>query len=244
MVFLIAILFSVIEPKVTFVPAGLPDNTRQLILVESDDWTSPTGELQMLSKSTDGWHAVGAKIPVVLGRTGLAWGRGLQIDVDSGPQKYEGDGKAPAGVFRLGTAFGYAPQSPPEVRWPYRQAQDKDFFVDDPDSPNYNKWVTVESDASQPRPPWKSAEKMKRSDSLYEWGIVVEQNEMPVEKGRGSAIFFHVWRREGVPTAGCTAMSEENLLSLLRWLNPNDDPLVIQVPRTEINRVKMISTSP
>ena len=49
----------------------------------------------------------GEAIPAVVGRNGLAWGRGVRTDLPAGePQKREGDGRAPAGIFKLGPAFG------------------------------------------------------------------------------------------------------------------------------------------
>ena len=88
----------------TLAAMNLPEETQQAVLVETQSWTSTAGQLQMLSKVAQGWVTVGPKIPVSVGRTGLAWGRGLQIEVGEGPQKTEGDGKAPAGVFSLGSA--------------------------------------------------------------------------------------------------------------------------------------------
>ena len=71
---------------------------------------------------------------------------------------------------------------------------------------------------------------MKRDDDLYELGIVVEHNMHPFQKGRGSAIFLHVWRRADQPTAGCTAMSRADMLRLLQWLDPSGKPFLLQLP--------------
>ena len=60
--------------------------------------------------------AVGEPTPVTIGRAGSAWGLGLH-PAQRGPQKREGDGRAPAGVFRIGTAFGYADR--PTTALPY-----------------------------------------------------------------------------------------------------------------------------
>ncbi len=214
----------------------LPTQTQQVVIVETDSWTSNTGQLQMFSRSSSGWVPVGDKIPVSLGRNGLAWGRGLERPAGDGPQKMEGDGKAPAGIFSLGTAFGYEPQPPPGLKLPYRAITEKDFFVDDPGSPDYNEWVTLDQKST---PRWKSAEKMKRPDYLYQLGIVVIQNTDPVVPDKGSAIFLHIWRQPGTPTAGCTAMARDNLLNLLEWLDPAKHPLLIQVPRGELDQLKL-----
>jgi L,D-peptidoglycan transpeptidase YkuD (ErfK/YbiS/YcfS/YnhG family) len=232
----ILLLFST-SPAAFLGAMNLPATTGQVVLVETDSWDSTTGELQRLSRSPDGWVAVGSKIPVSVGQKGLAWGRGLQQPVKEGPQKVEGDGRAPAGVFHFGTAFGYDPQPPPGLKLPYRQATDRDFYVDDPDSPQYNLWETV-SDTTTALT-WKSAEKMKRDDHLYELGIVVLQNSSPVVAGKGSAVFFHIWRNPGSATAGCTAMSKADLVALMKWLDPAKEPLLVQAPRSEMNRIKI-----
>lgn len=213
--------------------ANLPARTSQVVLVTSDSWTSPNATLRMFSRREGTWVQVGDEIPVTIGQNGMAWGRGLQADASNGPQKIEGDGRAPAGIFHFGASFGYSSQRPSGSKLPYRQATERDYYVDDPESTRYNQWVVLPRNVSDPHQLWKSVEKMKRADYLYEVGIVVEQNIDPVVTNRGSAVFFHVWRRPGVPTAGCTAMSKENLLALLRWLDPAQEPLLIQIPKGE-----------
>lgn len=135
--------------------------------------------------------------------------------------KREGDGKTPSGIFALGDAFGYAEKM--ETRLSYRQAGADDYWVDDAESPQYNQWVHGKPNA-------KSFEKMRRSDQLYSAGFIVEYNTSPVVKGAGSAIFFHVWKNKKKPTAGCVAMEDSNLHSLLRWLDPKQKPRVILNP--------------
>lgn len=136
--------------------------------------------------------------------------------------KREGDRKTPSGVFPFGDAFGYAPSA--NTRLHYRQSGSEDFWVDDVDSPNYNKWVHGDPNA-------KSFEKMRRSDNLYSAGVIVEYNTDPVINGAGSAIFMHVWRSGDKPTAGCVAMSEQDVLALLRWLDPARKPRAVLNPQ-------------
>jgi len=233
------IFFSMMQSSSVFDSMHLPKGTRQVVLVQSESWESQTGELQRFAKSHNEWVAVGQSIPVMLGRTGLAWGRGLHQETRDGPRKKEGDGKAPAGVFEFGTAFGYAPQVPDQIRLPYRQATSADFYVDDAESAKYNQWITLSPGLT---PAWKSAESMKRDDGLYELGVVVRQNESPIVKGGGSAVFVHIWRGPGSPTAGCISMAKRDLIILMRWLDPARHPLLVQAPRTELGRIKVIDT--
>ena len=69
------------------------------------------------------------------------------------------------------------------------------------------------------------------------FGLVIQHNVAPVVKGKGSAIFLHVWRAPGVPTEGCTAMAKNDLLTLIRWLKPAKFPHLIQVPIDEIRNL-------
>jgi len=95
--------------------------------------------------------------------------------------------------------------------------------VDDPQSRFYNQIV----DSAQVVKDWASTEFMRRADGLYRCGIVVAHNPAN-QSGAGSCIFMHLWRGEGQPTAGCTAMSEENLKRVLAWLDPALEPRLIQ----------------
>ena len=79
---------------------------------------------------------------------------------------------------------------------------------------------------------------MRRDDALYEWGMVVNHNTGDVIPGRGSAIFLHVWSGRGKPTAGCTAMSREDLLRVMTWLRSDARPVLVQVPLDELERLQ------
>ncbi len=221
---------------------NLPKNTTQLLMVTTDDWDISEATLQRMEKSDKGWQFVGNSIPVRIGRNGLGWGLGLHQDGE-GVQKHEGDGKAPAGIFPLGTVFGYAAQAPAALQMLYRQAGERDYFVDATDSPDYNHWRNIP--ASQPNEPkqhWNSFERMRRDDHQYEYGMIVGHNMAETVPGRGSAIFLHVWLDPETATSGCTAMSRENLLEVLTWLKPSANPLLIQVPVGELAELRLRSS--
>lgn len=208
----------------------LPADCTQALVVSAENWSATRGQLQRWARVGQTWKREGRIVQVTLGRAGLAWGRGLNENPATGAQKREGDGKAPAGVFALGTVFGSHAQPPAGCRLPYRQATERDFWVDDAASPDYNQWVRLEAGAPEAR--WKSFERMLRHDDVYQWGLVVEHNTHPVQSGAGSAIFLHVWFGPDIPTSGCTAMGLENLLELLAWLDPEANPVLVQLPLT------------
>lgn len=205
----------------------VPTTTRQLVVVTASTWDSSAGVLLRFERQRTEWRPIGSTSVARLGEAGLGRGRGLsQLSgrLLVGQPKREGDRRAPAGLFALGTAFGHSiPKSLLPLRWPWRTVTSSDYFVDDPASPSYNQWVTS-SDGRQAT--WTSAEALDR----YELGIVVEHNTVRTEAGAGSAIFLHEWASPERPTLGCTAMDRSALLELLGWLEPEAHPLLLQVP--------------
>src|SRR6185437_16772052 len=85
-------------------PSAAWSNANQMILVTVPDWNTIEGTLRTYQRDHGGaWREVGAVRPVVIGKSGAAWGIGLSPAQHDGPQKREGDGRSPAGVFRIGT---------------------------------------------------------------------------------------------------------------------------------------------
>ncbi len=209
-----------------FLTLDLAYSSEQLVLIVSDDFNTTQAVLTRYEKQQDIFVQVGEKTPVNLGRNGLAWGIGERgfIPKKDEPVKREGDGRAPAGIFRLSKAFGYAPQI--DTKMPYVQADKGLICVDDSHSKDYNKILDINT-SGQP----KSFEWMRRDDELYKIGLVVEHNSAR-KKGAGSCIFFHIRKSEDAPTAGCSAMREEDLSTIIKWLDPAKEPKVVQIPRS------------
>jgi len=214
-------------------PQQAISSAEQLVVVITDGWQSTTGELRRYQRDgQSGWVEVAEITEVVVGKNGLAWGRGLHGDLPADAiRKREGDGKAPAGLFALGEVFGYAAATEGTVaslKMPYRAAGSETVCVDDPASEFYNRITERQAGGGVP---WKSAEKMRRRDHLYRWGVVVEHNGAEVEAGAGSCIFLHVWRAAKRPTVGCTALAEEDIEALIGWLDSDSHPLLVQLPK-------------
>jgi hypothetical protein len=203
--------------------------SRQLLLVFAPSWESCFGQLQRYERLSlvDSWQALGPPIHVSLGRSGLAWGRGLHsLDDAHGPRKVEGDGCAPAGVFAITALFGYG-TADSRTKLPYLRASSDLKAIDDPSSAYYNRIVDQSKIA---QPDWLSCEDMLREDQRYAVGAVVGHNTEHPEPGAGSCIFLHVWESEAAPTAGCTAMSLVNMRELAAWLDADAQPLLVQLP--------------
>ena len=205
---------------------------RQIVVVTTADWHATQGVMSRFEWVAGHWQQIGSDIPVVVGKTGLAWGMGLYEfpRQENEPKKREGDNKAPAGLFRLPQAMGYAQQEKTQI--PYTQATMYHACVDDAESLEYNHIVDIrETDKT-----WNSCEKMKRDDEQYRYVVLVDHNGAksagrPVP-GKGSCIFMHVWRsqKDGVAgTAGCTAMSAKDAAEFMHWLKP--EAILVQLPR-------------
>jgi L,D-peptidoglycan transpeptidase YkuD (ErfK/YbiS/YcfS/YnhG family) len=208
------------------------DSALQVIVSTTAHWDSVGATLQRYERDAVGrpWRRVGGPIQANVGRSGLGWGTGLHASHPAeGPVKREGDGRAPAGVYRLSSAFGYAaPGEVPWIRLPYFQSDASIECVDDLRSAYYNRRVDRDT---IPAPDWSSHEEMRRPDDLYEWGVWVDHNAAPPAPGGGSCIFLHVWAGPGAPTSGCTAMTEADLRAVLAWLDPRARPVLVQLPR-------------
>ena len=215
------------------------DQSLQCVVVLTDDWRSTSGVMRSFERNgaSENWTAHGPEIPVVVGKKGLGIGRGLaRLKMGDAPVKAEGDDRAPAGIFRLSSVFGYAPaRSANWVKLPYLPLSKTIEGVDDPNSHYYNKLV----DRSRVRHvDWRSSERMRRDDALYyKWGIVVDHNAAAIP-GAGSCIFLHIWEGPASPTSGCTAMADRDLVELIRWLDPARRPILVQMPRATYRAVR------
>ena len=201
--------------------AQIPD-TKQLIVVSTKNWSTSNGILQRFEKEGNSWQKVGKAINIKLGRNGLGWGIGLHTTPKNAKYiKKEGDGKAPAGIFSLKQAFGYAPF---KIEYPYEVYRETDHCVDDVNSKIYNKIV----DSKKVSIDYKSKEHMKFPKDYYKYGIIVNHNhidEYGAVKGAGSCIFIHIKK---VPTAGCTVMKEAEMKEIIKWLDMKSEPLLVQ----------------
>jgi D-alanyl-D-alanine dipeptidase len=222
-------------------PAAL-HASMQVLMVTTADWSGVDGVLQAYERPGAHlkWKAVGGPIPVAVGENGLGWGAGLAPVSDkksrkaSDPVKHEGDGKSPAGVFRLSTSFGYAAERQAGWKMPYVSLTPSVECVDDASSKFYNRVL----ERSTVAPDWNSSEHMLRPDGLYRWGVMIDHNAEPVTAGVGSCIFLHIWMGPGQGTTGCTAMTQEHLEGVLAWLDPAKNPLLVQLPQAEYKKLR------
>jgi L,D-peptidoglycan transpeptidase YkuD (ErfK/YbiS/YcfS/YnhG family) len=140
----------------------------------------------------------GLNIPCALGSGGIS------------RLKREGDGCTPAGRFAFCGGFIRRDRMIRLAPWlvPTRPHWG---WCDAPESPRYNRRVDLPCPAAH--------ELLWREDNVYDAVIVLNYNLAPRRRGRGSAIFFHLARKNFSPTAGCVAISAQNMRRLVPRLS-------------------------
>lgn len=202
-------------------------NSLQSMVVTTKDWNAVQGTAQLFERRNlkSNWQAVGKSFPVVVGKKGLGWSVDAPLMAEGAPHKVEGDGKAPAGIFSLTSAFG-SHAKPDFVKLPFTRLTETIECVDDTSSRAYNQIV----DNKNVPVDWTSSEKMLAVGEQYDLGVFVAHNSNPATVGKGSCIFLHIWKTDSSGTAGCTAMKRENIETILRWLDAKRNPVLIQMP--------------
>lgn len=186
-------------------------NSQQVLLVVAKSMDTIKAEARAYEKVNGAWQPAFEPMEAVLGSKGLAY------------DKKEGDKKSPIGAFALERCFGRVEN--PGTKLSYTRFYENDFWVDDVNSGLYNTFQKGPADGR-----WNSGEDLFAVGDRYKYFTVIEYNTVNPIPGAGSAIFLHIWGGENSPTSGCTALSEENLLRIIRWLDPACNPVLAQFP--------------
>lgn len=179
----------------------------QVVAVIADEYGQSTATLTAYERVGGEWRQVFGPWEANIGSNGFA----------RPDEKQEGDDTTPTGAYAFDFAFGV--ESDPGVRLPYRAITGPSIvWDDDPTSDRYNEWVdTATDDAGVDPEPMDNV-------PAYTYGAVIAYNaaRMP---GRGSAIFLHV--STGSATAGCVSLPLDELVAVLRWLDPVRQPRIV-----------------
>lgn len=198
----------------------------QLLVALAESRDSSMVKIYAFERTVLGWELRTGPLAGVTGRNGFA----------PAGDKREGDGRAPTGLFALESAFGYAASITSSM--PYQQATENDLWVDDLLSPDYNTWVKRGQTSAT------SFEVMKLADNRYRHGLITGYNRKPVVKGYGSGIFVHAWLEAGYTTSGCVAFDETELIKLLAWLDPLQQPQILMGTRQDLATVAGLPALP
>ena len=126
----------------------------------------------------------------------------------------------PIGSFTLTRGFGY--YANPGTRLSYFQTTAADWWISQP-GPLYN--THQRCSAYCPFTRGSPNEHLAAEIPAYDYAVVIDYNTGPVRQGAGSAFFLHV--TDYSPTAGCVAIPQSTLVSIMRWLNPADHPRIL-----------------
>ena len=211
-------------PKVTAAPSGVtslsvPADVRQLIVVSSPT-DAPTGYLATLrtytrSGPSASWLQVSGPWPAETGS-------GHLIAAD---RRREGDHATPIGVFGIGaTVYGIEPR-PLGLHTAYHRLVCGDWWQEDPFTPRYNALVHVPCAVTPNFAAWSEA--LWTETIAYPYFAFIRFNVSPTIAGAaapGSGIFLHSW--VSGPTEGCVALPLKELVAVLRWLRPAENPSI------------------
>jgi zinc D-Ala-D-Ala dipeptidase len=215
----------------------LLSGANKAIVVITPDWNKVDGTALRYLRIGGAWKSFGEPVPVVVGKNGMAWDPKIIAEwqwMFPGPVKHEGDGRAPAGIFKLTSTFGFGDHlSGSRGYIPLTPTVE---CVDDPGSRHYGQIVDR---SSVKKVDWKSSEKMS-TINLYRLGMVVSYNMEQSVPGNGSCIFLHIWQGPGQGTAGCTATTSQNIEEIAKWIGGKDRAVLIQLPEAEYRRLQSL----
>jgi len=145
-------------------------------------------------------HFSNYKIKCAIGKRGIS------------RKKKEGDGCTPKGAFKFKYLL-YRKDKIFKIRSHLKKIVIKKNmgWCDDSSSNSYNKLIKF--------PFIHSAEKLYRKESVYDVILVIDYNLKPIVKGKGSAIFLHIAKKNYSSTKGCVAISKKNMKLLLTFIN-------------------------
>lgn len=176
----------------------------QLITVDSD---GAYAKISFFEKTNRGWTKA-KSLDSVNGYVGTQ-------GVSANASEYAS--YTPEGLYSIGTGFGICDD--PGTKLDYFKVTENSFWVDDVNSKFYNQHVEGKNNAD-----WNSAEHLIDCKPEYNYAALIEYNTNPIVQGKGSAFFLHVGYS---PTAGCVAIDESTMISVLKWLDKKQSPHIL-----------------
>ncbi|EFG48703.1 LGFP repeat protein [Brevibacterium mcbrellneri ATCC 49030] len=198
-------------------PHGIkPKGGRQIVIAHTSARSSKTGTVELWElRNDERWHRTHTFKDARFGYKGLA----------TASDKREGDGKTPMGQYRIPFTFG-TKAKPKGTRIEYRRADHNDQWCSRSGSLHYNTWMSVPNRSC----PAKDAEVFSTIPQ-YSHVAVVDYNSAR-KAGRGSAIFVHKHGKGS--TAGCVSVTGKQMVTLVTWLRPEQNPRIVIAPRGEL----------
>jgi L,D-peptidoglycan transpeptidase YkuD (ErfK/YbiS/YcfS/YnhG family) len=137
-----------------------------------------------------------------------------------GNKKKEGDLITPKGIYKVKYIL-YRKDRVKKIKTKLKKIIIKKNmgWCDDVRSNNYNKLIKLPFNYSH--------EKLYKKENIYDIILVLNYNMNPTIKGKGSAIFIHVARKNYDKTEGCIALNKRDLLKILKQLKKNTEVMIV-----------------
>ena len=161
-------------------------------------------KMDVWERTAAGWQPVagGVGIPAKIGSKGMS------------PNHFDGSLMTPKGIYTLDFAFGTEPN--PGGGLQYVQVGPDHWWDGDMKSPTYNTMQVCKKDQC-PFDTSLSAGTENLQIPQYAHAVVMGVNQARIP-GKGGAFFVH--STDGGPTAGCVAIDDATLVTIMRWLRP------------------------
>jgi len=142
------------------------------------------------------------KVKCALGKRGI------------GSKKQEGDHITPVGLFKIKYLL-YRKDRIKKIKTRLKKIIIRKTmgWCNDPESKKYNKLIKLPSKSSY--------EKLYKKNNVYDIILVLDYNMYPTMKGKGSAIFIHIAKKNYKKTEGCIAIKKLDLLKIIKEIRNN-----------------------
>jgi L,D-peptidoglycan transpeptidase YkuD (ErfK/YbiS/YcfS/YnhG family) len=185
----------------------------RVITVTAHSAGSTVARLQAWTKASGGgWRKYGRSVTAHIGAQGMS------------RHPSESKSATPIGSFTFTRAFGH--YANPGTSLHYFQTRPSDWWISQP-GPLYNTHQRCASNCEFTR--GSPNEHLYYETPYYNYAVVIDYNTRNapggVRQGAGSAFFLHV--TDGAPTAGCVAIAQSRLITLMRWLSPTAHPRIL-----------------
>ena len=203
------------------------ERAQQVVVVTAPRANTTHATVRAFERDGGGWRTILHATPARLGSGGLI----------AGSERRQGTGKTPLGTYGIEWAFGRAADPGTALR--YVQIDRNDAWTYNPKVPStYNVFQTAPN-------AWRGygryIERLWGYGPQYDYVLVLDYNlpegrivrdadgirrsTTPANTRRGGGIFLHV--TNGKVTAGCIAIPRDDMATLLRWLDPAKDPVIV-----------------
>ena len=196
----------------TVVQAGVPQRTAD----SRRDWLGASQVVTVsVTSPTSQWHTYSLWQRAQDGRFTRVYGPAYGWVGEAGVgQANAWTARTPAGVYTLTQSFGI--KDNPGTKLPYFKVDKYDWWNGDSNSPDYNtRYRGVVG------PP--NSEHLIDYGKAYWYSVVIDYNTERVPYA-GAAFFLHV--ANGEPTGGCVSVSEADMIRIMRWLEPGQNPVI------------------